>query len=189
MTLRLSVLAGLVVLLLAAAAEADSLLYADHLAVYDATGRRIGSAWPTSRGVYEGGGRESMVVEFRYGSRPAILRFTEDGFASDWLIFTGRGCTGQTLINPADLEGDARVSMHARTAVAGPRNTLYVQSGAVRDRTARSYRSPFTGECTDHAPRRGPWASATPRVDLADHFVPPFSIRTRAGIAVPRGTP
>lgn len=49
--LRLSVLAGLVVLLLAAAAEADRLLYVDHLAVYDATGRRIGSAWPTSRGV------------------------------------------------------------------------------------------------------------------------------------------
>ena len=184
----MSIFAGLVVLLLAAAAEADRLFYVDHLAVYDATGRRIGSAWPTSRGVYEGGGRESMTVEFRFGSKPTILPVTEDGFKPDFLLFTGRGCTGQTLINPRD-QGQAEVILHHLTVVAGPRSTLYVQSGPLRDRTYRSYQSPHTGECTDQEPQSGALALARPLVDLADHFVPPFSVRTRAGTAVPRGTP
>jgi hypothetical protein len=185
---RLTVLAGLAVLLFAAAAEADRLLYVQHLAVFDATGRRIGSAWPTSRGVYEGSGRESMAVEFRFGSKPTILPITEDGFKPDFLLFTGRGCTGQTLINPAD-QGQAAVQLHQLTAVAGPRSTLYIQSGPVRDRTFRSYLSPYTGECIDQEARSGAFVSARPVVDLADHFIPPFSVRTRAGSAVPRGTP
>src|SRR5688572_18605559 len=137
MTRRLPVFAGIAVLLLAAVAEADRLLYVEHLAVYDATGRRIGSAWPTSRGVYEGSGRDSMAVEFRFGSKPTILPVTEDGFKPDFVLFTGRGCTGQTLINPTD-EGQGEVKLHHLTAVAGPRSTLYVQSGPVRDRTFRS---------------------------------------------------
>src|SRR5688572_28148517 len=162
---RLPVLAGLAVLLLAAAAEADRLLYVEHLAVYDATGRKIGSVWPTSRGVYEGGGRESMAVEFRFGSKPTILPVTEDGFKPDFLLFSGRGCTGQTLINPAD-QGQAEVQLHHLTVVAGPRSTLYIQSGPVRDRTFRSYLSPHTGECTDQETRRGGLALARPLIDL-----------------------
>src|SRR5687768_8881022 len=75
MTPLVPVLATLVLLLLAPAVQANRLLYVDDLAVYDATGRQIGSAWPTSDSPWVDFGHGYMVVEFRLGSRPVILQF------------------------------------------------------------------------------------------------------------------
>ena len=190
MTRKLSFLAGLVVLLLAAAAEADRLLYVHHLAVYDATGRRIGSAWPISNDVWVGNHPNNvMVLEFRLRDIPVIVRFRADstegsaGFESDWLQFSQRGCTGKPLVSMFERSEPV-------TAVAGPRSTVYIQSGPIGERTVRSTRN-NDGLCADRAPRtiaRMVPLRAT-EVHLADHFVPPFTIETRARTLVPRVAP
>ena len=171
------------VLLAAPIVHAGSLFYVDLLSVHDATGRRIGNAWPTSNAVYDGVDPEVTVVEFRYGSTPVILR-VKKGFVPERVSFTQPGCTGQPLIHPWDRP----LPMHDLAAVAGRRRTLYLQSGEILDRTSRSSLSP-EGECSDHAPRTAPFAAAEATIDLADHFVRPFKVRTRAGAEVPRGAP
>lgn len=182
-----SLLAVLVLALLAPAAQADRLLYVDDLAVYDATGRQVGSAWPTSDAVWLGELASYLVVEFRLGSTPVIVRLRPhwvdpDGFETTWLRFPNRGCTGQTLVDAYWGEG-----MNRFTAVAGPRSTVYVQSGPVRERTARSSRN-SEGVCENHEPlTHGMAPLRATLVHLADHFVPPFTTRTRGQTPVPRG--
>ena len=46
MSMVASLVTVLVLMLVAPLAHADTLLYVDHLAVYDATGRQVGIAWP-----------------------------------------------------------------------------------------------------------------------------------------------
>jgi hypothetical protein len=170
--------AGILVMLLAMPiAHADTLLYVDRLAVYDATGIQIGTAWPTGNDAHG-----SMVVEFRLGSRPIVLPFRENKFLSPYLPylrFEEPGCTGQLLIaDPERWNG----------VVVGPRWTVYVQSQPARERTARSYLT-GKGVCTDRTVTHPMAGMQTTGVDLADHFVPPFTVQTRGRVPVPPGTP
>ena len=124
-----------------------------------------------------------MEVEFRYGSVPVIVRVWPDRFYQDLLRFTGRGCTGHPL--KSALEGE----LYRYTAVAGPRSTVYVQSGAVRARTTRSTLT-ADGVCHDHSADQDltvPMRATD--INLADHFVPPFTTRTRGRTAVPLTAP
>src|SRR5688500_15281419 len=153
-----SVLAVLVVLLLTAVphARADGLLYADDLIVVDGTGRQVGSAWPVSDYGWIQQGSYHMAVEFRLGTIPVIVHlhpywFGPDGFMPPDLWFSGAGCTGQTLVDayyaPSSIgwgEGWYRFN-----AVAGPRSTVYIQSGPIQTRTAKSRRTSEGGVCTD----------------------------------------
>lgn len=167
----------LALVFLAPAVHADTLLYADHLAVYDGTGRQVGSSWPTSTG------EDFTFVEFRLGSTPVIVHLRRDGFVSTWLRFSNPGCTGQARVDA--FEGE----LYRYTAVVGPRKTVWVQSGTVRARTARSTLAP-DGVCHDHDPIRDLSAPVkATAVDLADYFVPPFTTRTRARTPVPGVAP
>jgi hypothetical protein len=85
----------------------------------------------------------------------------------------------------AAFEGE----LYPYTAVAGPRHTIYIQSGRVAVRTARSALT-SDGVCNDHEPIEDVMAilQAT-STNLADHFVPPFTIRTIARTPVPLATP
>jgi hypothetical protein len=169
-------------------AEAETLLYVDRLAVYDSTGRQIGNAWPASDDAWLGHRQRHMVVEFRFGTRPAMVRlqrklFTPDGFAADWLTFSGPGCTGDVMIDPSFFNGS--------TAVAGPRSTVYVKSGPMEVRIVGSLLSD-RGVCTnydDDEPAHEVIPLRTTGIDLADHFVPPFTVQTRGATPVPRVTP
>jgi hypothetical protein len=171
-----SLLAVVVLLLLAPVAQADTLLYVDRLAVVDGTGRQVGTAWPSAEGR-----PDYMYVEFRVGSTPVIVLVGPDRFEPNALRFSDPGCTGQALLTAPWGEGSTPF-----TAVAGPRSTVYVQSGPVRERTARSTLS-STGVCRDSAPLRSDMAPLRAVTDLADHFVPPFTLQERARTPVPRG--
>jgi hypothetical protein len=175
-----SLLAAVVLVLAAPIAQADTLLYVDHLGVYDANGTRIGSAWPRDDAWLAAGFSEPMVVEFRLRSMPIVALFNPTGFESPPLYFTNAGCTGDMLIDPF---------WGRFTAVAGARSTVYVQSGPIRELIARSTRLK-SGVCRDHAPiTHGFGVLRATETDLADHFVPPFTIRTRARTRVPVGAP
>lgn len=162
----------LALVLLAPAVHADTLLYADHLAVYDGAGRQMGSAWPSSNGTL-------TYVEFRIGSMPVIIRVFPDEIQSWVLRFPNPGCTGQARADA--LEGE----LYRYTEVVGPRKTVWVQSGTVAVRTSRSTLAP-DGICHNHDPISDLSVPVkTTGVDLVDYFVPPFTTRTRARTPVP----
>jgi hypothetical protein len=191
------VVAVLMVLVLAPAspAQTDGLLYADDLVVVDGTGRQVGSAWPVSDSGWIQQDSFHMAVEFRLGSTPVIVHlrpywFGPDGFMPPDLRFSGAGCTGQTLIDayyaPSTIgwgEGWYRFN-----AVAGPQSTVYVQSGPIRSRTARSRRT-SDGVCTELVTTQPMALLKATEIHLADHFVPPFRVLTRGQTPVPRKTP
>ena len=174
-------------------AHADGLLYVDHLAVYDATGRQVGSAWPVSDAVWLGERGYYLVVEFRLGTTPVVVplrpHWTDpDGFETSWLRFPNPGCTGAPMVH-AFPGLSPFTTLTPITAVAGPRSTVYVQSGPIVQRTVRSTLD-GQGVCADHAPQTGRVAvlKAT-TTHLADYFVPPFTTRTRGRTPVPREVP
>ena len=188
MTSLAAFLAACLVPLLAPDAHADGLLYADRLAVYDSTGTQVGSAWPMSEVVWKGFPGHGVVVEFRVESTPVIVRLRKPwsppaGFQPVPVRFSSPGCRGSALLDANEED------MTPFTAVTGPRNTVYIQSGPVRQRTARSIRS-WDGVCEDTVPLTWEMAlmSAT-RTHLNDYFVPPFTIRTRGTTPVPRRAP
>ena len=162
----------LALVFLAPAVHADTLLYADPLVVYDGAGRQVGSARATpAGGVWE--------VEFRWGSTPVIVTLGPGGFGSAWLRFLNPGCTGQPRVDAFYGE------LYRYTAVVGPRHTVYVQSGPVSTGTARSTRR-HDGVCHEHDPTTDLFVPVKATiVHLADHFIPPFTARTRARTAVP----
>lgn len=180
-------------------AHADGLLYVDHLAVYDATGKQVGSAWPVSDAIWHGEWAYYLVVEFRLGTTPIMVELRPhwtdpEGFETTWLRFPNPGCTGAPMVDayPAAYRASGFSpfsTVSPMTAVVGPRSTVYVQSGPIRERTARSTRD-GQGVCDDHEPRT--WGMAVLKATtthLADYFVPPFTTRTRGRTPVPRGTP
>jgi hypothetical protein len=190
-----SVVTILVLMLLApimgprpAFAQGDTLLYADRFAVYDATGRQIGNAWPTSDSVWRAYHPAHLVVEFRFARTPVMVRlqralFTPDGFASEMLQFSEPGCTGAPMI-------DGRL-WNGYSAVAGPRSTLYLKAADLEFRFVQSQLNE-DGTCTNHGPNHPFHEVILLRmtdIDLADHFVPPFTVRTRGQTPVPRVTP
>lgn len=188
MTSFTTALAVLVMMLVAPMVHADTLWYVDRLSIHDATGRRIGNGWPASDDSWRGRHLTHTVVEFRLGSIPVMVRLQPpqvppDGFAADPLEFSGPGCTGDVMIAPNYWNG--------RTAVAGPRSTVYLQAGR---RTWRWVESSLSekGVCRDYTPYP-PSTEVIPLratdVHLADHFVPPFTIRTRSEMRVPRVAP
>ena len=188
MPLLASLLAVLALALIAPLAHADTLLYVDHLAVYDATGRQVGTAWPVSDDVWLGDPPRHVVVEFRLGSRPVMVRLQPpglkpDGFASDQVDFSNPGCTGDVMIDPSLSNG--------LSAVVGPRSTVYVKASRIEERIVESYRSD-RGVCTNYdinEPAHEVIPLRSTGIDLADHFVPPFTIRTRGTTLVPLVAP
>jgi hypothetical protein len=177
----MTIIAVLVLFLLAPVVRADTLLYVERVAVHDANGRQVGSTWPTT---WSPVWREVrwMYVEFRVGSTPVTVTLRPDGFKFDALLFPQPGCTGQALVYafPQPLPVVAQ---------AAPRATVYVQSGGFRERMTRSFLNE-RARCIDREPLR---VNTVPvrstGVNLADEFVPPFTTRTRAGTAVPIGAP
>jgi hypothetical protein len=166
----------LAVALLAPAVDADTLFYVDRVTIHDANGRLVGTASPAT----------PEVVEFRRGSTPVIVVVRPDGFLRSYVQFANPGCAGQPLVFPSIWPGEI---LYRYTAVAGPRSTVYVQSGAFRMWTRRSTLT-LDGTCIDHEPQRGLAAAMTATdVNLADEFVPPFTTRTRAGDVVPLTAP
>jgi hypothetical protein len=191
-------LAFLIVVLVTPAAHADGLLYVDHLAVYDATGRQIGSAWPASDAMWQGHQVDYLVVEFRLSGQPAVVVLQPhwiepNGFQTSFLYFPNPGCTGVPMVNAEPgayrMGGLGPFTTESLiTAVFGPRSTVYVQSGPVSDRTVVSQRN-AQGVCREdpHTLRAAALKATT--THLADHFVPPFTIRTRGSTPVPRRAP
>ena len=188
MTSLAALLAMCLVALLAPAAHADGLLYVDRLTVHDSTGAQVGSAWPMSDAMWLGGPGFDIVVEFRAGSTPVIVQlrkpwFPPAGFQSIPMRFSSPGCRGSALLDAF------RDGMTPFSAVTGPRNTVYIQSGPVRQRTARSSRN-WDGVCEDHeAQTRSMALMSATTTHLNDYFVPPFTVRTRGTTPVARETP
>ena len=169
--MRVLVAALLAVAFLPPAVGADTLFYPDRLTVHDANGRVIGRGWPPS------------YFEFRAGSRPVILPLRSSGFVSGWLRFSNPGCTGQARVDA--LEGE----LYQYSVISGPRQTVWIQSGTVAVRTTRSTLT-AEGVCIDHEPIRDFTVPVTATdVHLADLFVPPFTLRLRAGAPVPAIAP
>jgi hypothetical protein len=171
-----ALLAVLAVVLLALPARAATLVYAEKIIIQDGAGRQVGSAWPT-------GHAGILYAEFRIGSRPVIVALGADGFGASFLRFSEPGCAGPPMVGA--FEGE----LYPYTAVAGPRSTVYIQSGPVAVRTTRSTLT-SDGVCIDHEPFEDFMAilKAT-STNLADHFVPPFTIRTIGRTPVPPATP
>jgi hypothetical protein len=179
-----SLLVASVLLVLPPIVQAASLFYADRIAVYDATGRQVGSTWP--KWWWEGWDDVSDViqVEFRLGTIPVQVNLTDTTIETTrFMRFSGPGCTGRPLV---DVEGQEELRV---TAVLGPRRTVYVQSGPGRLRTARSTRA-VRGDCLDHGPLRGNmFLLEATDVHLSDHFVPPFTLEAQGRTRVPRRAP
>jgi hypothetical protein len=181
-----SLLGLLVLTVIAPAAHAHALLEASHMAIYDATGKQVGSPWPRALGSAGNGERLFGLVytAFRLGDTPVIVRLYTNRFHYDLVQFAQRGCTGQAMLQ-TDWEG-----LYPLTAVAGASATLYRQSGPLRARTIRSTLT-TPGGCIDH---NVPYSADTvalkaTTLNLADHFVPPFTTQTRGRRPIAPATP
>src|SRR5688572_12316031 len=178
-----SFLVTAILLLLPPIVQSATLFYADRVAVYDATGRQVGSTWPTWR--WGGGdGPDIIQVEFRLGTIPVQVTLTDTTIeATRFMRFSGPGGPGEPLLDVQGWE-ESRVP-----AVLGPRRTVYVQSGPGRLRTARSTRT-VRGDCLDHRPLRDSmFLLRATDVHLIDHFVPPFTLEAQGRTRVPPGAP
>jgi hypothetical protein len=80
--------------------------------------------------------------------------------------------------------------LYPSTAVAGASATVYLQSGPLRARTIRSTLT-TPGGCLDHdVPYRADTvALKATTLNLADHFVPPFTTATRGRRLIAPATP
>jgi hypothetical protein len=166
-------------------AQAQTLMYVDRLAVYDATGRQVGSAGP-HWGNSDGFSPPYMEVKFRLGSIPVTVRLGENAiYSTAFLRFSSPGCTGEVMLDEQGYFGRIGVDLPV-TAVVGPRRTVYVQSGNIRLRTVRSTLI-ASGACSNlrgEPKLRSALLRATD-IHLVDHFVPPFTIRGRVLERVP----
>jgi hypothetical protein len=176
-------IAALSVLLVAPIVHADNLLYADRFSVHDATGARIGTSSPVSDAVWRGDAGFYMTVEFRLGGTPVIARWRPSGFEGTWLRFPQRGCMGQVFLH-ADFSLETVSNGYSN--IAGPRSTVYVETGPAVWRTMRSALPP-TGVCQDTGTDTHFVVPArATSIHLADIFVPPFAIQTTGQTPVPR---
>jgi hypothetical protein len=172
-------LVSLLVGLMASAAAAQTLRYADGLALYDATGKRVGAAhWDLPNQDY-------VEVLFRAPSgRTLVLGAVRQGFfGSSDVWFTTVNCTGQAFLREQNYQGS--LSIYPATAVVGARQTVYVATvaaGQGRPRLLSSTRR-SNGSCSRASAEV--WTlPATIEVHLVDYFTPPFALRG-SGAAVP----
>jgi len=172
----LPVAVSLVVALLASAAGAQTLGYADKLAMYDATGKKLGDAhW-----VWDDPGYVSILFRAPSGRTLVLGAVRREFFGSSSVVwFTTGNCTGQAFLPEI-------ISLYPVAAVIGPRQTVYgatVAAGYGRPRWINSQRG-RDGACSSVRAERWTLPAAI-ELDLVDYFTPPFSLRG-SGAAVPR---
>jgi len=149
-------------------ATSGGLASATTLGVYDSRGTKLGDADPapdpSTRVAFLTGAGRIFIVEVR----PTQLWGNAD------LYYEGDACTGRAFFRP-DLRSN---DLEPFTAVIGPRRTVFVGSGLAESRTWRSVRYNGGDICSTWSPVTTPAILAAPAgVDLADYFIPPFSVR------------
>lgn len=166
--------------LAASTVHARGLFYADQIAIYDATGKKVGDVQTTQAHTFPA----LATVVFRSGTRPVIVNFLRDEIRIDVLFFASADCTGRPFVDSQGWPGYA----YPASAVAGARRTIYLRSGEFRARTVGSILG-TNGECFP-GEGTGLFAPVTSTdIHLADHFTAPFSARPRGTTAVPAGAP
>lgn len=177
------ILALVGVLVVASAASAQVLFRADSLAVYDSTGKRVGTLTNSA-----GELAEVAEVVFRTVSGHTVFVRAYpsrlEGSGED-LWFARLGCSGPPFV------GGSENGRQPSSVLFGPRQTVYVQVGAFSRRTMWSYRL-SDGRCVDYPGGRnveGEEFAPAQRlgINLADYFTPPFALRATRGEPIPTG--
>jgi hypothetical protein len=172
----------------ASSVSAQALFRAADLAVYDSTGKRVGTL--SKRAMARAQWQVEVVLRTTSG-HTVFLDVDRRGFVdagrAKTVYFRTADCSGQPFVWAA---GPGRPA----STLIGPRETLYVQTGLIRRLTMQStLRS--DGQCYRYFPPPPEFevderfAAAKPLpIDLADYFTPPFALRATPGEPIPTGT-
>lgn len=145
---------------------------ADGLAVYDSTGKTVGTL-TNSGGIVA----EVAEVVFRTGSgHNLFVRVYPSRLEGNpFLWYAQPRCSGRPFI------GGFESGRQPTSFLLGPRQTVYVQAGAMSPRTMRSRLMP-NGRCFDDDNDFEEFAPAQRLgINLADYFTPPFALRATPG--------
>ena len=181
------IVALVAMLTVASSASAQGLFRAADLAVYDSMGTKVGTLsnremaraqWQVEVVLRTSSGHTVFLDVDRWG-------FVDTGRAKT-VYFRTADCSGQPFVWAA---GPGRPA----SALIGPRETLYVQTGLIR-RLAMQSTLRSDGECRRYFPppahldvdERFAAARRLP-IDFADYFTPPFALRATPGETVPPG--
>lgn len=133
--------------------------------VLDNTGKQVGPVV----GVMQGTRITIVAIPFNKKWLPIeVLRSTFQVGGS--FYFTSSDCTGQAFLDPS-------TSPFLATAVFGPTNTLFFESGPSQNITVQSLQDQTTGACST-ASLTLAGVPVTPAVDLSV-FSPPFRVVTK----------
>ena len=173
------VLAFAMMLMGASAASAQGLFRADDLQVFDSTGKQVGTL--SSTAVFISNGFDSVEVVFRSGSRSTVVIdvFRDRLAGNSSLFFAEPDCSGPPFVQSSRMPA---------SALAGPRQTVYVQAGPHAPGPMRG--AIFAdGPCVEMISHPSHEFAPARRlaIDLADYFTPPFALRATAGEAIPTG--
>lgn len=182
-----AIIAAVGVLTMASSVSAQALFRAAELAVYDSAGTKVGTLSKREMSYAQ----QSVEVVLRTISGHTVFLdvdrrgFVDTGRAKT-VYFRTADCSGQPFVWAT---GPGRPG----SALIGPRETLYVQTGLLRSlRMQSTLRS--DGQCYRHFPpppefnvdERFATATRLP-IDLADYFTPPFALRATPGEPIPTG--
>ena len=129
--------------------------------VVDSTGKPIGPVIGTMQG------SGITIVAFPFQGKWLLVDVQRSTFQTGALFFMSSDCTGQPFQDPSS-------SPFLATAVSGPSNKLYFESGPAQGITVQSFLDASTGSCsatsfTINAVPMGP------AINL-NVFTPPFSV-------------
>jgi hypothetical protein len=182
-----AIIAAVGMLAMASSVSAQAVFRAAELAVYDSAGTKVGtlSKRETIRTQW------SVEVVLRTNSGHTVFLDVErsgflDSGRAKTVYFREADCSGQPFVWAA---GPGRTA----SALIGPRETLYVQTGLIR-RLAMQSTLRSDGECHQYFPP-APELEVDERfaaakrlaIDFADYFTPPFVLRATPGEPIPPG--
>jgi hypothetical protein len=173
-TLGLAILAMSV----APSGAAPTLLRVNKLEVHDSTGKRVADISPNRAS------RGNVVLRIAADQLIFLTLDRQEIVLDGFLFFPTTNCSGAPAIGDTNIgEGFYRVG-----AVAGPRRTVFVQSGPFSEQWVRSYLD-VDGRCQRSSPFQVTSARGNRMMDLVDYFTPPFSLRAVAGTVVQPAAP
>lgn len=157
-------------------AESPSLQSNEGLAVWDATGKRIGNV------IAFGTGGDTANVAFTFEGKVFTLGFSRDsvwGVGMTILLYDSPDCTGQAFMN---LWTTSPVAPLIPIIIVGSDGTVWTADFTDPPRlepTFYSYRIPGDNICYG-SPEGSSYPAAVPAIELfnwRDYFTPSFSIR------------
>jgi hypothetical protein len=162
-----------------APASAQGLFRAADLQVVDSTGKQVGTL---SHSAFDAFLHAEVVLRTDAGKTVFVDVYRSALVGNAQLYFSQPQCAGGPALTPNWSK--AKPS----SAIIGPRQTVFVQTGAFTRMTMRSIMRP-NGRCVDlAAPKVGQFAPAqNVAIDLADYFTPPFDLRATPGVPIPAG--